>query len=94
MMLQTCCKTMERIILHLRPLVGRDIDPLKFGYQPNIRVDDAVTYLLHRAFSHLESARCTVRVMCFDFSSAFNTIKPSVLREKMQGAGVDQQLSS
>lgn len=72
-------KTMERIILHhLRPLVGRDLDPLQFAYQPNI------IYLLHWAFSHLESTRCTVRVMFFYFSRAFNTIQPSVLRGKLQ----------
>lgn len=72
-------KTMERIILHhLRPLVGRDLDPLMFAYQPNI------IYLLHWAFSHLESTRCTVRVLFFYFSHAFNTIQPSVLRGKLQ----------
>lgn len=68
------------------------MNPLQFAYQLNIGVDDAVIYLLHQAFSHLESARRTVRVMFFDFSSAFNTIQPSVLRGKLQGAGVDHQL--
>ncbi|XP_019210193.1 NACHT, LRR and PYD domains-containing protein 3-like [Oreochromis niloticus] len=87
-------KTMERIKLHhLHPLVGRDLDRLHFAYQLNIGVDDAVIYLLHRAFSHLKSARCILRVMFFDFSSVFNTIQPSVLSGKLQ-AEVDHQLSS
>ncbi len=68
-------KTMERIILrHLQPLVGTQLDPLQFAHRPGIGVDDAVTYLLHRLLLHLEDSVSTVRVMFFDFSSAFNTI--------------------
>ena len=49
-------KTMERIVLgHLRNQVSSALDPLQFAYRPGIGVDDAVTYLLHRALSHLES---------------------------------------
>ena len=84
-------KTMERIILrHLRPLVGTQLDPLQFAYQPGIGVDDAVIYMLHRSLLHLEDSRSTVRVMFFDFSSAFNTIKPSLLKVKMENVGVDR----
>ncbi|TKS65807.1 putative RNA-directed DNA polymerase from transposon BS [Collichthys lucidus] len=80
-------KTMERIILqHLRPLVGAQLDPLQFADQPGIGVEDAVIYLLHRSLLHLEDSRSTVRVMFFDFSSAFNTIQPSLLRVKMESA--------
>ena len=77
-------KTMERIILrHLRPLVGTQLDPLQFAYQPGIGVDDAVIYLLHRSLLHLEDSGSTVRVMFFDFSSAFNTIQPHILVNKL-----------
>ena len=48
-------KTLERLVLvHLRSLVGPSMDPLQFAYQPNIGVDDAIIFLLHRALSHLE----------------------------------------
>ncbi|XP_056908721.1 uncharacterized protein LOC130536643 [Takifugu flavidus] len=88
-------KTMERIVLtHLRQLVDSKMDPLQFAYRPGIGVDDAVIYLLHRSLSHLESTGSTVRVMFFDFSSAFNTIQPSLLRGKMEGAGVDCHLAA
>ncbi len=88
-------KTMERIILrHLRPLVSTLMDPLQFAYRPGIGVDDAVIYLVHRSLSHLENTGSAVRVMFFDFSSAFNTIQPSLLRVKMEGAGVDQHLAA
>ncbi|KAI3371819.1 hypothetical protein L3Q82_024371 [Scortum barcoo] len=52
----------------------------RFAYQPDIRVDDAVIYLLHTSLTHLEKAGSTVRIMFFDFSSAFNTIQPRLLR--------------
>ncbi|TWW80679.1 putative RNA-directed DNA polymerase from transposon BS [Takifugu flavidus] len=83
-------KTMERIVLtHLRQLVDGKMDPLQFAYRPGIGVDNAVIYLLHRSLSHLEGTGSTVRVMFFGFSSAFNTIQPSLLRGKIEGAGVD-----
>ncbi|KAI3356050.1 hypothetical protein L3Q82_017163 [Scortum barcoo] len=73
-------KTLERLVLaHLRPLVSSFMDPLQFAYQPDIRVDDAVIYLLHTSLTHLEKAGSTVRIMFFDFSSAFNTIQPRLL---------------
>ncbi|KAI3357206.1 hypothetical protein L3Q82_015663, partial [Scortum barcoo] len=75
-------KALERIVLrHLRPLVSPNMDPLQFAYQPGIGVDDAVIYLLQRSLSHLEDAGNTVRITFFDFSSAFNTIHPSLLKE-------------
>ncbi len=55
----------------------------KFAYQPNIGVEDAIIFLTHRALSHLEKQGSTVRVMFFDFSSAFSTIQPCPLRNKL-----------
>ncbi|KAI3364398.1 hypothetical protein L3Q82_010823 [Scortum barcoo] len=81
-------KTLERLVLaHLRPLVSSFMDPLQFAYQPDIGVDDAVIYLLHTSLTHLEKAGSTVRIMFFDFSSAFNTIQPRLLWDKLQLAG-------
>ncbi|TWW77924.1 hypothetical protein D4764_11G0000450 [Takifugu flavidus] len=88
-------KTLERLIFdHLRPLVSSFMDPLQFAYQPSIGVDDAVIYLLHTAPTHLEKAGSTVRIMFFDFSSAFNTIQPRLLGDKLQVAGVDHHLTT
>ncbi|KAI3352203.1 hypothetical protein L3Q82_005166 [Scortum barcoo] len=88
-------KTLERLVLaHLRPLVSSFMDPLQFTYQPDIGVDDAVIYLLHTSLTHLEKAGSTVRIMFFDFSSAFNTIQPRLLGDKLQLAGVDHHLTS
>lgn len=87
-------KTLERLVLaHLRPLVGPSMDPLQFAYQPGIGVDDAIIFLLHRALSHLEKPGSTVRITFFDFSSAFNTIQPLLLRDKLELSGVDHHLT-
>ncbi|KAL0188435.1 hypothetical protein M9458_015534, partial [Cirrhinus mrigala] len=88
-------KAMERIVLsYLRNQVSSALDPLQFAYRSGIGVDDAIIYLLHRALSHLEAPGNTVRVMFFDFSSAFNTIQSSLLRGKLEVAGVDQHLAA
>ncbi|KAF7695156.1 hypothetical protein HF521_006879 [Silurus meridionalis] len=88
-------KTLERLVFtHLRPLVSLSTDTLQFTYQPGIGVEDAVIFLLNQAISHMEKAGSTVRVMFFDLSSAFNTIQPALLRDKMVYMGVDHHLSA
>lgn len=91
MALTSCVmKVFERLALRrLKPIVGSSMDPLQFAYQDKVGVDDAIIYLLHRASSHLEGSGNTVRVMFFDFSSAFNTIKPSMLEERLCTMQVD-----
>ena len=88
-------KTLERLLLvHLRPLVSSSMDPLQFAYQPGIGVEDAIIHLLHSSLSHLENAGSTVRIMFFDFSSAFNTIKPTLLKDKLECTGLDHHLTT
>lgn len=86
-------KTMERLLLdHLRPQVHHAEDPLQFAYRERVGVEDAILYLLHRAHSHLDQGGGAVRVMFFDFSSAFNTIQPLLLRDKLMEMEVDMHL--
>ena len=88
-------KTLKRLVLvHLRPLLGLFMYSLQFAYQPGIGVDDAIIFLLDRSLSHLEKPGSTVRIMFFDFSSAFNTIQPALLGDKLELAGVNQHLTS
>ena len=68
------------------------MDPLQFAYQPDIGVDNAIIFLLDRSLSHLEKPRSTVRIMFSYFSSAFNTIQPAILRDKLKLTGLDQYL--
>ncbi|KAI4901739.1 hypothetical protein NFI96_010966 [Prochilodus magdalenae] len=84
---------MERLLLnHLRPQVHHAEDPLQFAYREKVGVEDAILYLLHRTHSHLDKGGCAVRVMFFDFSSAFNTIQPLLLRDKLMKMEVDMHL--
>uniref|UniRef100_A0A3B1JI52 Reverse transcriptase domain-containing protein n=1 Tax=Astyanax mexicanus TaxID=7994 RepID=A0A3B1JI52_ASTMX len=88
-------KTLERLLLHhLRPQVQHAMDPLQFAYREKVGVDDAILYFLHRTHSHLDRGGSTVRVMFFDFSSAFNTIQPLLLKDKLVGMQVDPYLVS
>ncbi|KAI4894837.1 hypothetical protein NFI96_004578 [Prochilodus magdalenae] len=88
-------KSLERLVLtHLHPLVRPSMDPLQFAYQPGVGVDDAVIYLLHKALSHLEKPGSTVRITFFDFSSAFNTIQPGLLKDKLEHVDVESHLSN
>jgi len=77
---------------HVHSLVKPSLDPLQFAYQPRIGVEDAIIFLLHRAYTHLEEAGSFVRVMLFDFSSAFNTIRPALLRTKLLAMPGDDPL--
>ena len=68
-------KLFERcVIVHLKPQVIEFIDRLQFAYQMNRGVDDAILHVLNNVYSHLEKTGSSIRIMFFDFSSAFNTI--------------------
>ena len=83
-------KVLERLLLaHLNKQVKTFQDPLQFAYRNGLGVEDAIIYLLQRAHSHLDQSGSTLRVMFFDFSSAFNTIQPVLLCEKLHKFQVD-----
>ena len=76
-------KLCERIVLNrLSSIVSGFIDPLQFAYQRNRSIDDALLYVLNRVFSHLDEPGHSIRLMFYDFSSAFNTIQPHLLVQK------------
>ena len=78
-------KVFERLFLKkIRPLVHDFQDPLQFAYRAKIGVDDALLYLTNSVYSHLENSSSYVRIMFFDFSSAFNTIQPHLLAQKLK----------
>ena len=86
-------KTMERLLLrHLRPQTLHAQDPLQFAYREKIGVEDAISFLLHRSLSHLDRGSGAVRITFLDFSSAFNTIQPLLLRDKLTEMGVESYL--
>lgn len=77
-------KALERLVLrYLRSAVGHLLDPFQFAYQANRSVDDAVALGLHFILQHLEAPRTYARVLFIDYSSAFNTIIPHKLFNKL-----------
>ena len=86
-------KTLERFVLdQLKAMVRPHLDPLQFVYQPQTGVEDAITYLLNRVYAHLDKPGSTLRVIFFDFSSAFSTISPALLGDKLIAMLVDPPL--
>ena len=69
-------------------------DPLQFAYRTAVGVEDAILYLLHRTYSHLDKGSGSVRILFLDFSSAFNTIQPLMLQDKLTRMQVDTCLVS
>ncbi len=77
-------KSFERLILaYLKASTGPLLDPLQFAYRANRSVDDAVNMGLHFILQHLDRPGTYVRILFADFSSAFNTIIPDTLQNKL-----------
>ncbi|XP_037395199.1 uncharacterized protein LOC108432566 [Pygocentrus nattereri] len=67
------------------------LDPLQFTYEPCLGIEDTIIYLLTCVYAHLDKPASTVRVMFFDFSSAFNTIRPALLGDKLTMMGDEDE---
>ena len=82
-------KVFEHIMLHyLKSSTASLLDPHQFAYQTNRSVDDAVALGLHYVMKHLEQPSTYARILFVDFSSAFNTIIPVKLFDKLLSLNV------
>ena len=82
-------KSFERLVLaFLKSITDPLLDPLQFAYRANRSVDDAVNMALHFILQHLDAAGTYARILFVDFSSAFNTVIPSLLQDKLSQLGV------
>ncbi|KAI2646744.1 putative RNA-directed DNA polymerase from transposon BS [Labeo rohita] len=59
-----------------------------FAYRANRSVDDAVNMGLHYILQHLDKPGTYARTLFVDFSSAFNTIIPDILQNKLSQLSV------
>ncbi len=80
-------KCFERLVMQKITL-----DPLQIAYRPNRSTDDAISSTLHLALTHLENKESYVRMLFIDFSSAFNTIIPQQLINKLNLLGLNNSL--
>ncbi|KAK9535832.1 hypothetical protein VZT92_008187 [Zoarces viviparus] len=77
-------KSFARLVLsHLKTLTDPLLDPMQFAYRANRSVDDAVNMAHHFILQHLDFPGTYARILFVDFSSAFNTIIPSLLHDKL-----------
>ena len=67
-------------------------DPFQIAYKPNRRIEDAILTLLHNTFLHTNNPKSYVRILFADFSSAFNTIKPYDMAQKLFRLSISQKL--
>lgn len=54
----------------------------QFAYRAKRGVEDVVT-LLHSVLQHLDKLKTFAKLLLIDFSSAFNTMQPHILVEKL-----------
>ena len=71
------------VLTHLKAITNHLLDPLQFAYRANRSVDDAVNMGLLFILQHLDSPGTYARILFVDFSSAFNTIAPALLQNKL-----------
>jgi hypothetical protein len=88
-------KCVEKVILkHLRSETAKYQDPLQFAYCQNRNTEDAILTLLHKLYEHLDKPKTYTRVLFVDFPSAFNTIQPHLLIEKLLAMAVNPTIIS
>ena len=86
-------KCLERLITRfLTSQASSFLDNLQFAYRQSRGVDDAVLVYLHKLYNHLDSPRTHVRSLFIDFSSAFNTIQPHILAQKLLQMNISPQI--
>ena len=70
--------------------VSVQCDSQQFAYRPNRSAQDALICLTDYIISHTDARPANyARCLFIDFSSAFNTLRPSVLVETLQRLEVD-----
>ena len=78
-------KTFEKLVKQvLLEKLEQQLDPLQFAYRASRGVEDVKLALLNSLFKHLEAPKTHGRLLFINVSSAFNTIQPYLLTEKLQ----------
>jgi hypothetical protein len=86
-------KCFERVVMaHINTIILETLDPFQFVYRTNRSTDDAISIALHTTLSHLDKWNTYVRMLFIDYSSAFNTIVPSMLITKLWTLGLNTSL--
>ena len=88
-------KCMEKLILlRIKASFTQVQDPFQFAYRSGRSVEDAILLLLNNMYEHLDKPKSIVRTLFLDFSSAFNTIKPVILIERLRELNINSNIIS
>ena len=87
---------MEKKLIHVRIKASfcPVQDPFQFAYRSGRSVEDAILLLLNNLYEHLDKPKCIVRTLFLDFSSAFNTIKPIILIDRLKELKINSHIIS
>ena len=86
-------KCFERLVKdHITSALPDTLDPLQFSYRHNRSTDDAIAITLHSVLTHLDKRNTHIKMLFFDYSSAFNTVVPSKLINKLGALGLNPAL--
>ncbi|KAK7895270.1 hypothetical protein WMY93_020595 [Mugilogobius chulae] len=81
-------KCLERLVIkHIKEAIPSALDQYQFAYRENRSTEDAVAIVIHTLLEHLEHKNTYARLLFVDFSSAFNTILPNILLQKLSNLG-------
>ena len=84
---------MEHLVLkQLHMQVDSQLNSNQFAFKSRRSVDDAISLLIHLVTEHLEQPGHHARILFVDFSSAFNTMRLSLLVAKVLGMNVNPAL--
>ena len=83
----------ERAVLPKISTCAKPImDVLQFAYQSKRSTDDAIITLIHNLARHLDGDSKYAMCLFIDYSSAFNTMQPHVLIERLASYNVPARL--
>ena len=89
-LVMTC---LERLLLRrISTKTSQFQDPHQFADRRNRSTEDAILTLVHHAQKHLDTPKTSARILFLDFSSAFNTIQPHILLQKLRAMLVNPSL--
>ena len=90
-------KIFERLVLkQMNELFPADFDQYQFAYRNNRSTDDAIDCCLQYTLQNMEpraGKKIHARMLFIDYSSAFNTIRPGKLMERLLELNVPTKLS-
>ena len=72
----------------IKKSINITIDSHQYAYRANRSATDAITALIHSSITHLEKKNSYVMLLFMDFTSAFNTILPQTLVNKLSSLGI------